>query len=221
MAPTGRGAEPQVLTMVPSAARWPFLRPLLRGTQHFDIDAIHCGNVIAREQPFDEAPSVIAIVAPCPAAISRTMASRVRCRCRPCPHAIETLEHALALLRRNARRRPRPRGTHAHRGGRCARDVAAAVRNSSACARVSPALAPEATHRPAPRRSRARSRDRVARRPGAPTHPPRLGERLYRVPGTAGTGSGLGLAIVREIAADMARRLLLPREPRRRVVALR
>jgi two-component system sensor histidine kinase TctE len=38
--------------------------------------------------------------------------------------------------------------------------------------------------------------------PGIPAaERPRVLERFYRMPGTAGTGSGLGLAIVREIAA--------------------
>ena len=41
IAPTGRGAEPQVLTMVPSATLWPSLRHFSARAQDFDIDAIH------------------------------------------------------------------------------------------------------------------------------------------------------------------------------------
>src|SRR5436190_258806 len=103
IAPTGRGAEPQVLTMVPSAARWPFLRhsSAVRSTSISTLSMRKCYRNAA-------------------AAAGRTLGNSNRramargnlahdgeaepaARAGRARYAIEALEHALALLRWNAR----------------------------------------------------------------------------------------------------------------------
>src|SRR6267143_3591879 len=132
IAPTGRGAEPQVLTMVPSAARRPFLRhsSAVRSTSISTLSMRKCYPN----------PAALSSRSPC-CICNGNRRAMPRCdlahdgeaqaaagagRTR---HAVEALEHALALRGRNAgavvldfeeRLRVAPAGAH--------RDAAASVR---------------------------------------------------------------------------------------------
>src|SRR3954468_12019799 len=103
IAPTGRGAEPQVLTMVPSATCRPCLRQAsavrstsistlsmrkcYRNAATFPRHCIRNGN--ARAMPRRD--------------LAHDGKAKARARARRARHAIEALEHALALRRRDAR----------------------------------------------------------------------------------------------------------------------
>src|SRR5205814_4379604 len=102
MAPIGRGAEPQVLTIVPSAARWPFLRQssAVRSTSISTLSRGKCyrnattlgrrsfGNSNARAMAGGNFP--------------HDGETESAAGARRAWHAIETLEDALAFSGRNA-----------------------------------------------------------------------------------------------------------------------
>src|SRR5689334_1477819 len=113
IAPTGRGAEPQVLTIVPSAARWPLLRHAcaVRSTSISTLSIALASGKCYRNStalPAGLATSVVAAVAD---EHSRAVAGRdlahdgqpqAAAGARRPGHAVETLEHPLALGGRNA-----------------------------------------------------------------------------------------------------------------------
>src|SRR5690349_11098184 len=106
IAPIGRGAEPQVLTIVPSAARWPLFRQssAVRSTSMSTLSMRKC---------YRNATALIARFGRRCLGDSnaRAMAGRdfphdgeaqSTARTRRAGHAIETLEYAVALRSRNA-----------------------------------------------------------------------------------------------------------------------
>ena len=104
IAPTGRGAEPQVLTMVPSATRCARPCASLRRSAALRYRRYPCGNVIATRQPRAPAPSPIAMrcaVARGDLAHDGEPEAAAGARCAR--HAIEALEDARALGDGNAR----------------------------------------------------------------------------------------------------------------------
>src|SRR5437773_2781179 len=103
IAPTGRGAEPQVLTIVPSATRWPLLRhcSAVRSTSISTLSMRKC---------YRNAAALIAgslrnnnVRAMAGGDLAHDGEAQAAAGTRGAGHAIEALEHALALGGRNAR----------------------------------------------------------------------------------------------------------------------
>src|SRR5947207_1211402 len=103
IAPTGRGAEPQVLTMVPSAARWPLLRhcSAVRRTSMSTLSMRKCyrnAAALGRRTLGDSNSRAVAGGDLAHDGKAETAAGAGRAG-----NAVEALEHALALRGGNAR----------------------------------------------------------------------------------------------------------------------